>query len=153
MKITRRQLRQIIKEELHDITVAKRGLFESTSHMMPTCSRQSIQVGSQNIVVEVADTDFLRQRGLMFRHGLPINEGMLFVFPEASKQNFWMKNTNVPLSIAFINSEGVILNIEDMNAHSLAEARSRGPVLYALEMNCGWFDDNHVCVGDRVSLL
>ena len=75
-----------------------------------------------------------------------------FVFPEASKQNFWMKNTNVALSIAFINSEGVILNIEDMNAHSLTEARSQGRVLYALEMNRGWFDSHDVRPGDRVFL-
>lgn len=146
MKITRRQLRRIIREELFKVEI----LTESRGHSLPSCIKRRVHIGDKCIVVEIADTDFLRRKGLMFRKSMQKNEGMLFVFPDARKQNFWMKNTDIPLSIAFINPAKTITSIQDMEPHSLNEASSEGPVLYALEMNMGWFRENKVEVGDKL---
>jgi len=86
----------------------------------------------------------------MFRKSLPFDEGMLFVFPQEDYYPFWMKNTYIPLSIAFINREGRIIQIDEMEPLSTTPHTPLGRILYALETNKGWFKERGVKVGDRV---
>lgn len=110
-----------------------------------------IRVGGVPLEVEIADTPRSRQTGLMFRERLPENEGMLFVFERVDYLSFWMKNTLIPLSIAFIDADGKIVQIEDMEPlDEQTHHRSVKPVLYALEVNQGWFKRHGVNVGDQV---
>lgn len=112
-----------------------------------------LSVGPHAITAEVAKTPGERQTGLMFRFSLPADQGMLFVFAESETRGFWMKNTYIPLSIAFIDASGRILNIEDMAPHDERSHLSRGPALYALEMRKGWFEGHGVTAGARVTGL
>lgn len=116
----------------------------------PSCKKREISINDIPISVEVADTDFLRNKGLMFRESIPENDGMLFVFPDDIIRSFWMKDTQVPLSIAFIDLDGYITNIEDMTPHDLNNTVSDSPATRALEMNRGWFDDMGISPGDYV---
>ena len=109
-----------------------------------------IQVGEASLEVEVADTPESRSRGLMFREELPRHRGMLFVFEESRTRSFWMKNTTIPLSIAYIRDDWVVLEIYDMEPESLEAVESRNPVRYALEVNRGLFEELGVEPGDRV---
>lgn len=115
--------------------------------------RIPLKVGNHRIIVEVAADDSTRGRGLMFRESLPPNHGMLFVFPEAGQQCFWMKNTPLPLSIAFIDATGSIVNLADMQPQSLDTHCAIGPVLYALEMEQGWFAGNNIRAGAQIQGL
>lgn len=114
---------------------------------------ESLTVGINVIQAEVANTAPAREQGLMYRKSLPTNGGMLFDFERpAQKVCMWMKNTDIPLSVAFMDNEGVILNIEDMQPQTLdnhcsAEGKA---VRYALEMQLGWFAQKHVRAGDQV---
>jgi len=90
--------------------------------------------------------------GLSGRDTLPENGGMLFVFPEDRQLSFWMKDTRIPLSIAFIRADGTIANIEKMSPYSLDTHLSYGPVRYALEMNQGWFERRGIRAGAQVAL-
>jgi uncharacterized membrane protein (UPF0127 family) len=107
----------------------------------------------QRIVAEIAATEATRTTGLMNRFSLQPDHGMLFVFREAHLQAFWMKNTYVPLSIAFIGADGRILNIEDMAPLTESTHPSRGPALYALEMKKGWFAQHGIVAGDPIQGL
>ena len=98
-----------------------------------------LAMGIYRIEAEVAATDATRQRGLMFREKMPANHGMLFVFPESRQECMWMKNTLLPLSVAFLDDNGVIVNIEEMAPQTLNSHCSAGPIRFALEMNAGWF--------------
>lgn len=113
---------------------------------------QLLQIGDQIITVEVADTIESRRQGLMYRRSLPENQGMLFVFPTQRPLSFWMKNTWIPLSIGFFDSQRKLLNILDMQPESLLVKNpksyvSHGPAQYALEMNKGWFAKNKITPG------
>ncbi|MDR1530359.1 MAG: DUF192 domain-containing protein [Burkholderiales bacterium] len=112
---------------------------------------KTLRIGKHQIVAEIASTPEQRERGLMFRFPLPAGRGMLFIFPRPQPLGFWMKNTPAPLSIAFIDNEGVILNIEDMtpnDEHTIH--RSRGNALYALEVRQGWFKEQGIAPGNKV---
>ena len=98
-----------------------------------------LQAGFHRITAQVAQTPDQRQTGLMFRKEMPEHEGMLFVFEAPSVQCFWMKNTLLPLSAAFLRDDGSIVNIVDMQPGSLDSHCSKEPVRYVLEMNQGWF--------------
>jgi hypothetical protein len=137
MLIGRKTLRRIIAEEL--------------DRALPVCSVSSVNVDGFPVQVEIANTPFLRNRGLMFRESLPRDRGMLFSFPDEEVQSFWMKNTLMPLSIAFIDRDGVIVNIEKMRPHDLNNVSSACDVPYALEMNEGWFDTMGINPGCKVS--
>jgi hypothetical protein len=89
----------------------------------------------------------------MNRFSLPPDHGMLFVFPVARPQAFWMKDTYIPLSVAFVDSQGRILNIEDMRPRDESTHWSQGPALYAIEMLKGWFVDRGIGPGDVVDGL
>jgi len=88
--------------------------------------------------------------GLMFREKLGQDSGMLFIFNEVSEKSFHMKNTSIPLDIAFINKDGIIESIKELKPHNLNPVYSESEVLYALEVNKGWFIENNIKVGDRV---
>ncbi len=100
--------------------------------------------------VEIAATPETQQLGLMFRDSLPENRGMLFVYPESQQLVFWMKNTVLPLDIAFVDEAGVIREIQSMEPLSEDLHRSLEPVRYALEVNRGWFRRHGVQVGDTL---
>lgn len=104
------------------------------------------------ITAEIAETPAQRTRGLMGRASLPPNHGMLFVFEQSDRQCFWMKNTPLPLSIAFIDDAGRIVNVADMQPLSEQTHCSSTPVRFALEMEQGWFQKRGVLVGDAVTL-
>lgn len=110
----------------------------------------TLTIGEHRVLAEVAATVEQRATGLMNRFSLRNDAGMVFVFPRAEPLGFWMKNTYVPLSIAFIDSDGRILNIEDMAPQTETTHWSRGPALFALEMRKGWFRDRGIAPGDLV---
>jgi len=119
-------------------------------HQFPTTV---IQVDGHPMTVEVAATKDRRAQGMMFRDSLPRNEGILFVYPDEQPRSFWMKNTRVPLSIAYVDAMGTITQLEDLTPLSTKSVKSTGAVTYALEVNRGWFVQNDVEVGDFLTDL
>jgi uncharacterized membrane protein (UPF0127 family) len=117
---------------------------------LPTAT---VKVAGHSLRVEIVANDDDRARGLMFREKLGRDDGMLFVFPEIAYHSMWMKNTLIPLSVAFVDRDGTILNILDMEPHSLDSHMSAGPALYAIETNKGWFAAKKVKAGDKVTGL
>ena len=113
----------------------------------------TVKVGTHALRVEVVSTDADRAKGLMHRTSLGANDGMLFVFEEPAYHSMWMKNTLIPLSVAFIDAQGLILNILDMEPHTETPNMSAGPSIYAIETNKGWFAGQNVKAGDRVTGL
>jgi uncharacterized membrane protein (UPF0127 family) len=109
-----------------------------------------IRVGGTTVTVEIADDPEARSRGLMNRDSLPENRGMLFVYPQEQILSFWMRNTRIPLDIAFIDQNGFILEIQQMEPHDDASHASKQPAMYALEMRKGWFEDHGVEPGEKV---
>ena len=113
----------------------------------------SLRIGTHALKVEVVRTDEQRSRGLMFREKLGRDDGMLFVFDEPAYHSMWMKNTLIPLSVAFVDAHGVILNILDMEPQTLDSHMSAGPSIYAIETNKGWFAAKKIKAGDKVAGL
>lgn len=105
-----------------------------------------------NMTVEIADTPGTRQLGLMFRSSMPADAGMLFDFGEDTNGGFWMQNTILPLSIAFIAADGKIVDIKDMQPLDTTTVGSSGPYRYALETNQGFFRAHNIAPGDQVTL-
>jgi len=126
----------------------------------PLASKESCRIMIINtrgrqvpLAVEIADTEPLRTRGLMHRRQMDRERGMLFVFDRERNQNFWMKNTFIPLSIAYISSIGVINEIYDMKPLDTSVTYpSAMPARYALEVNQGWFRKNNIMKGCRIVL-
>ena len=113
--------------------------------------RATLSAGMHLIDAQLANTQQQRMVGLMHRKEMPAHEGMLFVFEEPGKQCFWMKNTLLPLSAAFVADDGTIVNIEDMQPHSTAEHCSKKPVRFVLEMNQGWFAKKGLKSGSKIT--
>ncbi|MEX2442872.1 MAG: DUF192 domain-containing protein [Alkalispirochaeta sp.] len=111
-----------------------------------------LTVGDHVFQVEIADTPESRRQGLMFRENLGQDEGMLFVFPDSQMRSFWMKDTPLPLSIAYISARGRILEIRNMEPYSEEPVRSRFPARYALEVNRGRFSQVGISEGDEIDL-
>jgi len=114
-------------------------------------SFKRIIVGKTPLRVEVAVTLEKQERGLMFRQSMPENEGMLFVYKEPQEMSFWMRNTFIPLDIAFVDADGIILNIHQ--AKPLDDSihyRSAGAAKYVIETNQGWFSRHGIRPGDKV---
>ena len=110
----------------------------------------TLTAGMHLIQAEVAGNSEQRSIGLMHRRKMGTNEGMLFVFESESPQCFWMKNTLLPLSIAFVDADGSVVNIEDMAPQTLNGHCSKKPVRFALEMNLGWFGKRGIKPGSRI---
>lgn len=113
--------------------------------------RVDLTAGMYRIDAQVAATPQARTVGLMFRKEMPVNEGMLFVFEQPSAQCFWMKNTLLPLTAAFLADDGTIVNLADMKPQTEDSHCSARPVRYVLEMHQGWFDKRGIKAGARLS--
>ena len=113
-------------------------------------TKKVLKIKTKKVFVEIADTAEKRAAGLMFRENLAEDSGMLFVFKKPERISFWMYNTVVPLSIAFIDEKGIILQIEDMQPKDLTPVASINKALYALEVNKGWFEKNKIKEGDLI---
>ncbi len=112
----------------------------------------TLSINGRPLSVEIARTKAQRKEGLMYREELGSHEGMLFVFKEDRYLTFWMKNTKVPLSIAFLDENGKVTDIYDMEPYSLSPVRSRNKCRYALEVNRGFFTECNLSVGDMIDL-
>lgn len=113
--------------------------------------RVRLSAGMHQIDAQVAQTHEQRMTGLMHRKEMPQHEGMLFVFEQPSQQCFWMKNTLLPLSVAFLADDGTVVNIQEMKPQTLDSHCSAQPVRYVLEMNTGWFSRKGIKPGAKIT--
>lgn len=112
--------------------------------------RLELSAGIHRIEAEVAADQENRMQGLMQRRAMAAGQGMLFVFPQAARHCMWMRNTYLPLSVAFLDASGRILNIEDMQPQTDDSHCAAGPARFALEMNRGWFAARGIKAGARI---
>ncbi|MEG0921565.1 MAG: DUF192 domain-containing protein [Comamonas sp.] len=112
--------------------------------------RTELSAGMHRIHAQVAQTPRQREVGLMYRKEMPTNEGMLFIFDQPATQCFWMKNTVLPLTTAFVADDGTIVNLADMQPMTETSHCSRKPVRYVLEMNQGWFKQKGIAEGTQL---
>ena len=124
----------------------------STAGKPQRLSKTEIEIGGRRISVEIARTPEQRATGMKYRKQLGKDEGMLFLFERDENLSFYMKDTLVPLSIAFIRSDGVIANIARMEALTTSAHKSRTPCRYALEMPDGWFAQHEIVEGAKVAI-
>jgi uncharacterized membrane protein (UPF0127 family) len=110
----------------------------------------TLTINGHKLTAEVAHTESTRSQGLMHRRMLPENRGMLFVFDRIDRHAMWMMNTYIPLSVAFLDAQGAIINIADMAPHTTNAHGSTQPAKYALEMNQGWFRKRGIGPGARL---
>ena len=127
--------------------------FLSIVHAQQILPTTTLNIGMHLIKAEVAVSDEQRAQGLMFREKMAPNEGMVFRFPETRPICMWMKNTLLPLSVAFIDEKGRIINIEDMQPQTLNAHCAKKPARFALEMNQGWFRQKNIRSGLQVTGL
>lgn len=113
----------------------------------------ALTIGGHRLTAEVAGTDAHRATGLMHRRMLPENRGMLFVFPDVAFHSMWMMNTYVPLSVAFLDRDGTIINIAEMQPQTQTTHSAKRPAKYALEANQGWFSKRGIKPGTKVEGL
>jgi uncharacterized membrane protein (UPF0127 family) len=111
----------------------------------------TLGIGILNIKAEVAQTPREHEIGLMFRTSMGANEGMIFAFERPGQQCFWMKNTLIPLAVAFVADDGTVVNTDEMKPQTLDSHCSARPVRFVLEMNTGWFKKHGVKAGDKLS--
>lgn len=118
----------------------------------PQLNLQRVELGAgmHRIDAQVAQAPQERQIGLMHRRTMPQHEGMLFVFEQPGTQCFWMKDTLLPLTAAFVADDGTIVNLADMQPHAEESHCSAKPVRYVLEMNQGWFDKKGLKAGSQL---
>jgi uncharacterized protein len=115
-----------------------------TIETLPTIE---LRIGKETLLVEVADDPHERRLGLMYRKELPEDHGMIFIYQSEEIRGFWMKNTYIPLSIAYVDKNGKILHIVDMQPEDHTSVSSLLPAQYALEVNQGWFEEHDITVG------
>lgn len=125
-------------------------IASAQSGTLPTIE---LKAGMYRIEAELANTPAARQTGLMYRTFMPTNAGMLFVFPEKAIHCFWMRNTKLALTIAFIDDDGKILNLSDMEPETQNNHCPRAPVRFALEMNQKWFAQRALGPGSIITGL
>lgn len=131
------------------VFVSATGSAQAAAQFPITTLTAGIHVIKAEVVANEAD----RAQGLMFREKMGADEGMLFVFPAPAAVCMWMKNTLLPLSVAFIDENGKIINIEDMKPQSLESHCAHKPIRYALEMNQGWFKQKNIKPGSTIEGL
>ena len=117
-----------------------------------TDTAESVDYIDLPLEVEIPNTDATFRLGLMFRESLEVDKGMLFIFEEVGKHSFHMRNTRIPLDIAFVKEDGTIESIKELTPYSSLPVYSDGEVLFAIEANRGWFTENNVEVGDEIVL-
>lgn len=135
---------------LYLLSISAGATYAQVNVGLPTAE---LKIGVYRIQAEVADTPQAREVGLMNRTNLPSNSGMLFIFEQKAGHCFWMNNTKIPLSIAFIADDGKIVNIEEMQANTTNNHCPKAPIRYALEMNKQWFSDRTLIPGTVVNGL
>ncbi len=141
-------LRRLLKSAVLCIAIAcSMDQVYGESHLL------KLSAGGYRMTVEVAATLEMRDIGLMNRRSLAVNRGMLFVFPEAHRHCMWMLKTQIPLSVAFVDDTGKIVNIEDMQPNTTDYHCADRPVRYALEMERGWFKRHGIGIGVRIDGL
>lgn len=118
-----------------------------------TFPHTELTVGMFRIDAEVAASEDLRMHGLMYRKAMPSNAGMVFIFETSQQYCMWMKNTLLPLSVAFIDEAGKIINVEDMQPQTEDSHCAVRPARFALEMNKGWFKDKNFKAGTKINGL
>jgi len=134
------------------VMFATRG-YAATNGPQTNLPTITLSAGGQTVRADVAATDAARETGLMHREKMGRNEGMLFVFSYVGYHSMWMRNTPLPLSVAFMDEAGRILSIHDMEPFSESIHQAAGPARYALEMHKGWFAQHKVKIGDAVKGL
>jgi len=121
-----------------------------------SCSKEPekliLSINGRYLEVEVARTEKEREKGLMNRKSLGWNEGMLFIFDDDQYLSFWMKNTSIPLSIAFLDKNGIVTDIYSMKPFSLEPVVSSRKCRYAIEVNDGFFEECVLKIGDRIEI-
>ena len=125
----------------------------SPQERLPPPAHAWVIFGADTVLAEVARTFEEREQGLMYRESLASGRGMLFVFPDAQIRSFWMKNTFIPLDIAYLDAELRIVNIQPMEPESLDSHPSASPAMFALEVPFGWFREVGIEVGDQARLV
>jgi hypothetical protein len=138
-------VKQVIVDTNNELTEAELALLANDSNI-------SIVFANKSLQVEFADSFEERARGLMYRKSLCEDCGMLFQFDYERIASIWMKNTFVPLDLAYITVDGQIVDIKQLEPHDLTSVQSSKQVMYALEMNQGWFAKNAIKVGDKISI-
>jgi uncharacterized membrane protein (UPF0127 family) len=128
-------------------------LVLAQSAPQPTLPTQRLTAGFHVITAELATTPLSRMTGMMFRTSTPPNHGMLFVFEDKAQHCFWMRNTPLPLTIAFIEDDGTIVQIQDMAPKAEASHCPQRAIRYALEMEQGWFKKKAIGVGSKIGGL
>ena len=147
LRTSRRRLGRLLAVTALPLTLLARPASAQPQPPLPTVQ---LQAGIHLIRAEVAADHESRMRGLMFRERLGPNQGMLFVFEARSGQCFWMRNTLIPLTIAFIDDDGAIVNLADMQPRTEDSHCSEKPVRFALEMEQGWFAKRGLKAGARL---
>jgi uncharacterized protein len=135
---------------LATLLVVFAGLATAQEKPQTELPRVKLSAGMYLIDAQVAQTPQQRQIGLMHREQMPAQEGMLFIFEQAETQCFWMKNTLLPLTAAFVADDGVVVNLADMKPQTTESHCSDKPVRYVLEMNQGWFAKRGIKAGSRL---
>lgn len=131
-------------------TLLSTSLVHAQNEPQTQLPRTKLSAGMHLLDVQIAATPEQRTIGLMFRKEMGASEGMLFVFEQPAVQCFWMKNTPLPLSAAFIKDDGTIVNIEDMKPLTTESHCSAAPVRFVLEMHQGWFSKKGVKAGNKI---
>ena len=151
LKFNTSQLRQ---QTMHGALLACALLVNWSAQAQDTpqmnLQRVALSAGMHQIDAQVALNPEQRQIGLMFRKDMPQHEGMIFVFEQPTKQCFWMKDTLLPLTAAFVADDGTIVNLADMKPQTLDAHCSDKPVRYVLEMNKGWFVKKGIKAGSKL---
>lgn len=124
---------------------------QTTTQPQMNLPRIQLSAGMHLINAQVASTPLEREIGLMHRTEMPVNEGMIFVFENPSALCFWMKNTHIPLTAAFIADDGSIINLADMKPMTTESHCAKVPARFVLEMNQGWFSKRGVREGQKIS--
>jgi len=132
------------------LTAASPSAFTQQPQRFPVTT---LTAGIHLIQAEVAATEANRRQGLMFREKMGPNEGMVFLFEQPAQVCMWMKNTLIPLSVAFIDSDGKIINVENMQPQTTDSHCAKKPALYALEMNQDWFRQKNIKPGTTIEGL
>lgn len=127
---------------------------QAPTSAQPTLPTKTLTIGRESVIAEIAEKPAELEAGLMFRESLADNHGMLFVMPTVGPVSFWMKNTKIPLSIAYIDPRGAIAEIHELQPFNETPVRSLYPqIAYALEMPQGWFTKKNIWPGEKVSGL
>ncbi|MBG9387074.1 DUF192 domain-containing protein [Caenimonas aquaedulcis] len=132
------------------LALAATGFLASAQEAQMDLPRVALNAGLHRIDAQVAATPEQRMIGLMFRKDMPQLEGMLFVFEQPTVQCFWMKNTLLPLTAAFVDDDGTIVNLVDMKPQTTDSHCSKKPVRFVLEMNQGWFAKKGIKAGAKL---